>query len=239
MLSIQDKIKKLLALSENDNEFEAKLAMGKAIELMEKYNIAKGDLKEEEDRIIHETIDIDNKANWYALLLWGISPAFNCQMIRSRRNGYFSLFGSKGEIETVKIMFQYAKEVINRLAKAEMRDCKKALAMGINDFSSYSYSPKTYMNSFRLGIVNGMRETLSAIAESKKPINNNIKAYAIVLVDKETEIKNLVKDIYPKIVSNRSNCRINDNAFNSGNSNGKNVSFNKQANSGGIRGYLN
>lgn len=222
MSNVHNKIKKLLALSESGNEHESNLAFEKANQLMRDHLISKDDLIDDDDVIGYEVVPMKNSAHWYASLMWAMARGFRCQVIRKKRSwnseGSFTVFGSKGDRVTVKLMFEFALGQIDRLGKKEYQRVKGT-----------QYRMRNYMNSYRTGVVTGMRKTLETLA--KQNSRDEDQGYGIVLRDRDKQINDMVKRMFPRLSTARSNTRMHSGAYHGGAKSGGNISFNKQANS--------
>jgi|TARA_Y100000296_G_C5131846_1_gene235988 hypothetical protein len=221
MSNVHDKIKKLLALSESANEHESNLAFEMANQLMRDHMISKDDLIDDDDVIGYEVIEMSNSAHWYASLMWAMATGFRCRVVRKKRSyysqGHFTVFGSKGDRTTVKLMFDFALGQIDRLGKKEYQRVK-----------GMQGRMRHYMNSYRTGVVTGMRETLEKL--SKQNSNDQDQGYGIVLRDRDKQIKDMVKEMFPRLSSARVNTRMHSGAYHGGTKSGSSISFNRQAN---------
>ena len=88
MVTIVEKVQKLLALSHSPNEHEAKTAMLKAQELMLKHKVTMKDVEQDvkKDIVITTTHQKFKNTKWKAILAKVISDNFMCESV-SQQNG--------------------------------------------------------------------------------------------------------------------------------------------------------
>lgn len=110
---ISDKIKKLLALAQSDNQHESELAMKRANELMKKHQIEEAELlvHVSKDEIAQEFVSIDGKRRqWVTMLAWAASKVFDCDVVQ-KGGGYsgtnFIVFGRPEDIKSTKFLFNH------------------------------------------------------------------------------------------------------------------------------------
>lgn len=182
------KIKKLLALSESSNEYEAKLAMLKAQELLAKHKLS---LKEVEE---HENIDIKvmaketnitfRKAKWKANLADVIAENFNCyKYFHTNRTHTIVFLGKDEDVIVCKIVFEYAVDSINSVVNRLRYQYRKE-----------GYSTKGLESDFALGFIEG----LSSAFENQKQKN---QGWGLVL-RKEREVIDAYNNIDFKRIIN-------------------------------------
>lgn len=116
---IIDKIEKLLALSNSDNENEAKSAMLKAQELMAKHKIDRGQLegKEQEEKPVIYLSAGPFREEWANMVSAVISDNFRCQSVESRKSsGVFRIrfYGYEEDAEICVNVFKYAVKLIRK-----------------------------------------------------------------------------------------------------------------------------
>lgn len=123
-----EKVKKLVTLANSDNEHEAQLAMKRAGELMEEYNLTWGDLKTTKDvaeSIIREYVKGhgERRKLWEALLAGAVAETFDCKTLNQLHNidgGWSVIFiGCKGDVETSIFFFKYLERYLR--AKSELK----------------------------------------------------------------------------------------------------------------------
>lgn len=208
--SVKDRIKKLLALAQSDNENEANLAFERAAELMFQHSIDQTDMKENlfDGPIGNEKIDKITNEKLNDILIVPLCQAFRCQCVSLRKSKQYDIFGTESARETTKAMYQYCLETITRITKKHV---------ALIRFFGGSVDRK-YINSYRAGIASGMIETLRMIADryGNNPVNKALSAY-----------KSL---IYPVLRNRQSySSTWGGTGFKSGKTEGQTVGFSKQA----------
>lgn len=161
---VVDKIKKLMALSESSNEHEAALALQRAKDLLDKYNLTNQDL------IIQEVVEIEGYSSshetiWIISLGNAISEYFNCEFLsksgrmRGKREVRYSFVGLEIDGEIAKYAFDYVITTINRMRNIYAKGLHKKL----------SRSDKINLGrSYRLGLIKAVRNKLEVFADNHK-----------------------------------------------------------------------
>lgn len=229
MDKIQEKIRKLLALSCSGNENEAATALKKANELLFKHNLDYSDIKQKDNKIIRAYFDSFNKAViWKSIIMDKISEYNFCQTFTgwNPETNYsskcFIICGSKHNIEAVKIMYEYLVEVVERLSRNYHRKLGKA------------EHKRSIMNSYRKGICFKIASRLEqmkikAMTEGLKTESFNCNALvAKSLYEKEfCKIRESLSDL--KIRSNRQKISYTSaNALQHGMKDGEEINLNSQ-----------
>lgn len=116
---IIDKIEKLLALSESDNESEAKSAMLKAQELMAKHKIDKGQLegREQEEKPVIYLSAGPFREEWTSMVSGVIADNFRCHSVEvHKKSGVFRIhfYGYEEDAEICLNIFNYAVKVVRK-----------------------------------------------------------------------------------------------------------------------------
>jgi hypothetical protein len=184
------KIKKLLALGQSSNPHEAASAAAMAQRLMDKNAITEAMLGEQQADAepgaqvwkdpLHEAVG--KAARWYYTLGTLLAKVNNAKAytVQSHKNRLvhteLRLIGRARDVQTVRYLFQFCAAEINRLA---------GLQAG---------NGKTYINNFRLGVVDGIYEQLiTARRKAEEEMRENavdLKKLerAIVRVDERAEV---------------------------------------------------
>lgn len=171
---IIDRIRKLLALSESNNEHEAAAAAAQAADLMVKHEIEAAALttpdNEPEDPT-QETLDSSGRrVSWKGSLAHAISLSAGCRSYSASSRGgcKTQIVGPPSKLATVRYLYQYLTAEIDRLANkaygAEHKECV--------DSNVPAPSARAWKNAFRLGASNTIagrllrqrRETQAAAA---------------------------------------------------------------------------
>ena len=180
MEKIKSKINKLLRLSLSSNPNEAKLAAQKAIELMEKYSLSRGDLTDVPIIIKEFEIEYARVPGWIRMLYVNISFINGCYM--AWRNGYkicnsldkgrkakIILVGLESDLENIEYYVSVIKDEI--ISKSEI-------------FKKTVSSKREALKSYRMGLVNGIYNLLY---NASKTFNKNLSDNTLIPIDKRRE----------------------------------------------------
>ena len=236
------KVKKLLKLSESDNEHEANLALQKASQMMREHCISEaqvqGASKEKLESIDCENIHFpSNTKNWSQSLAAAVAKAFGCKVVftgsGSTYNTKYTMrtFGTATDRATVQVMLDYSYATVNRLVKKEQKRLK---------IEEPWENVKRYSHNFRVGLAVSMRSTLAEIAKQNVKEVDDKTQYGIILYDKSKRVEALFKEKYPnklKAMGSLST-RGSANGYNAGRDSGKNVRFNRPVGGQNPKGYL-
>jgi len=209
---IVEKIQKLLALSESNNDHEAELSMLKAQELLAKYKLSLREVKEFKvlNSAIKEKVSVISfkKAKWKANLAKLVADNFGCyQYFKTRCTHKIAFFGREEDITVCNIVLEYAIDCINSAVK-RMR----------YQYIRNGYSTRGLENDYAMGFIDG----LSRKFEEQKKANHE---WGLVLAkDKE------VVEAYEQIKFKRTiNCSTNfqgySEAYEQGHIDGQNFSI--------------
>ena len=236
------KVKKLLKLSESDNEHEANLALQKASQLMRDHCISEAQVQgEDKERL--ESIDFDdihfpsNTKNWSQSLSAGVAKAFGCKPIFIGSGSSFNTkylmrtFGTATDRATVQVMLDYSYATVNRLIKKEQKRLKTEEPWE---------NVKKYSHNFRVGLAVSMRSTLTEIAKQNTKEVVDKTEYGIILYDKSKRVEALFKEKYPNKLKSLGSLstRGSANGYNAGRDSGKSVQFNRPVGGQNPKGYL-
>ena len=194
MKDYKEKIRKLLALAESNNEHEARAALLKAKELMAEHKIEEIDIKDiqkkEVKRIVTE-YEYTKRGEWWIGALANIIAENYC--CRSAGSKYFGgqkrkiiFIGLDGDVDICANIFAYA---VN-----SARACGKSYLKNLRGWQNFSYAEKNQIkNSYALGFTKGVR---SAFEEQKQA--NEIGWGLVMVVPKEVDeaCANFVPDRY-------------------------------------------
>lgn len=161
-----EKIKKLLRLSNSDNEGEARQALQAAQRLMAKFHIEVAETEEiSQDSVVSEEAEKTTKSEPSTRLELAalIGKNMRCKVLKSYKNGGSILF--IGESIDVKIV----KETFNFAWNAYLKLYDK-YTQSIPDFSTASRSYKlAHRNSYFNGFLKGVAQAFEEVkAESKE-----------------------------------------------------------------------
>lgn len=118
--SIRDKVAKLLALAESDNENEARLALLRARELMAKYKLRPEECeKAETAKVVREEVGIACTAirePWAATMTATIAENYCCRAFRTRKKGHrinsLGVVGLEDDVAICKQIVLYAYDCV-------------------------------------------------------------------------------------------------------------------------------
>lgn len=152
--AIIDKIKKLLALAENNtNESEAQNAALKAQKLIAKHNINVLELEEdyEEETIDENTLWVGEGKKWKYVLASIISKNFRCKEFWYGRKTV-AFYGYKTDTEAAKEVFKFVFNVGHKLATRET-----------NKYTNKKGIYNTYLVGFLKGLDNSFNKQSKAL----------------------------------------------------------------------------
>lgn len=184
MVTIVEKIQKLLALSESPNENEANTAMLKAQELMVKHKITMKDIEQDvkKDVVITTTHQKFKNTKWKAILAKVISDNFLCEALTSQ-NGRtnvcrVSFIGHEEDVDICIAVYNYAVKYIDKNV-AKLRRIRYAAG----------HSARGLEEAYAVGFCHGLQENYQA------QIKNNTE-FGLVLV-KDPEVQTALKNLNP------------------------------------------
>ncbi len=150
-----NKISKLLTLADSGtNENEANTAMSAAMALLAKHNLTSSDIESwtlREEEIMSEDVENGKRFNsWHRQLFHVVAETHFCYVYRSGREGKYVLTGTETNRRAVVILMSYLEAVIE--------DCAR---QALKEYQGWEHG-KTYVNSFKLGMVSRICERLYA-----------------------------------------------------------------------------
>ena len=167
-------IQKCLALSKSSNEHEATLALRKAQELLEKYNLSMRDIPAEEGQVSVQMqnlkVPVDSK-NWKRSLIHCIALNNFCTTILSGQTMH--ILGREPNVQSTLIMSNWIIEQLDKIAWVE----------------TYCYMgpvPKIkFKNSLLWGAVDKINQRLKEARQERTQADSNL--YSLVVnLDQET-----------------------------------------------------
>jgi len=223
---MQEKIKKLFALAGSGNEHEAELAMERAAALMEAHGINKEDLDDSpySGEATSENIWKLTREGFNGPLVYAIGKAFGGDTVGLTGTGKFDVIGTPAIIATIKGMYEFSLETIDRLTFHHMKNPE------LPPYASAAEKTK-YKNRYRSGLASGMMETLNKIAAHNKKEQAAQSQYGLVLVTNSQKVERYTKEKYPRLMSSSTRA-LSGAGFGNGKRDGRNVGFSKQAGSG-------
>ncbi|WMM26685.1 DUF2786 domain-containing protein [Tissierella sp. MB52-C2] len=167
------RIKKLLALSESSNEYEAKSAMLKAQELLVKHKISLKEIEEHKDiNVIEGKTNITfRQGKWKGKLASVVAENFGCyHFYRTNKTHTIVFMGKDEDVTVCRIVLEYAIDCIVSMVK-KLR----------YQYSKEGYSTKGLENDYALGFIEGLNKAF----EKQKEVNQE---WGLVLVKDQAVI---------------------------------------------------
>ncbi|NCE98199.1 DUF2786 domain-containing protein [Emergencia sp. 1XD21-10] len=155
---VKKKIKKLLALADSSNEFEAKVAMAKAQKLLMEYKLNLHDIEERQKEIVHRETPLyfTEYKNGYRANIASLLSEFYCcrtyqQSVKGSKKIRIMIVGFQDDVEILESLLIFADECIMDW----FRSFKKS--------EGWKYS-NVYLNGLKnrygLGFAEGLEELL-------------------------------------------------------------------------------
>ncbi len=163
-----DRVRKLLALSQSDNEHESALALGRAQALMDKFRIEAATLDEsnepEEDIEAWDDPLVETSAKWARALGMVIADANGCSVYGDRKR--LVICGRASKVATARYVFAYCKREIERLA------------------SRKGGNGRTWLNQYRHGCVDAIRSAIRTERDKERAqtLASNTDQRALVVI---------------------------------------------------------
>lgn len=124
---VQDRIRKLLALSQSPNEHEAAAAAAKAHALLAEHNLTMAEVGTEEDTpdtdIGHMTHDSRHSSPWVRQLWFAVAKTYFCDYFyyTHRHRTHHTIIGNATNTQLACAMGDYLQNTVMRLANTECR----------------------------------------------------------------------------------------------------------------------
>ena len=235
------KIAKLLELAKSSNPHEASLAASRAKEMMEARGLTMTEVEVQKEGIEEYTFEPTTTASkgkpirflpqWMKGLTIVMNKHFDvmCFLRQASRKGkntatVIGFIGTPTDIQVAEYIFNYLVREIGRMADEH----KKTL----DDYEGNKWS---YLNTYRLGLVKGLREELQR-KEKESFKAHTSDGHALVEV-KKAMIKRHMKES-GNFKEQRSAFKPNQDSYGQGVKDGANISVNKGVSSGGSNGPL-
>jgi len=215
---VLDRVKKLLALSQSDNENEAALAAAQAHKLLLEHNLSIADMgegvedtKEDiEQELVHEGGRVPR---WRTYLVTGVAKAFGCSslVVTGRRYTGLKIVGVAGDIAVAKVTLDYLELVIDRLAE------ENAYGMG-----------RGYVNSYRIGLAARICERLQqkTAATEREVVAKASEAGTAMVLRRKTDLVDFMSKYTKKY--NPGKNKIDYSGYGAGIRDAENVGLNQQ-----------
>ena len=176
MDNYKEKIRKLLALAESNNEFEAKGALLKAREMMAMYKIAEADLVDMKNknvkRIETEYTYTKRGEYWMSALAQIIAENYCCRAFATKemhaQKRTVAFIGLEDDVDLCATVFDYAVKSARSLAKHKIEK-ETVYCLGRKARLKISPSEKNMLvNSYARGFTSGVKEALREQKETKE-----------------------------------------------------------------------
>ena len=210
---ITELIEKLLNLSKSSNENEASLALSKAQELLEKYNLTLADLQDRADtspylNMINIPVPLGN-SQWKLTLTYRIAKLNFCSVVLEGTNCH--VLGREENVYSVLAMASWLIAQLDSIAYLE----------------TFTYSGPVqklrWRNSFLVGAVNRVVDRLKDERSKRLNQNQNLQALVISL---GTELQVYIQKEYPRLSHKaRTQTSLNRDGYNAGQAAGNRVSL--------------
>lgn len=164
-MDIEKKIRKLLALSESPNEFEAQAALLKARQLMAEYKLTEAELHEGNKKVktIKTSISCTKQTNfWIFNLSTVIGENYCCQAVHERakhsKTYFIGFVGLEEDVSICVNIFIYAVDcVLTQIQNLKQTYCNLSLG-----------AQKKITNGYGAGFCEGVREAFSKQDQEKE-----------------------------------------------------------------------
>lgn len=222
---ILDKVRKLLALSEDQGASEGEIenALRMAQQLMMKHNIDSGEINISPLDIGEDLIDSHFKHGEAKFWLWNlltiIGKGHNCTVFKKgyKDNYFYRIVGFNEDRIIVKSLFEATYPLIRNLYNQRWKESSKNTSKGI------------FIRSYIDGFLLGLNRKLQADKKEFLKIDSEAKKYELIVVKKDDLIEDYIKETTKKTKEEKGRSRdINSDAFYQGVDDGSETSMNKK-----------
>jgi len=212
---IVEKIKKLLALANSNNEHEAALAASHAQRLLAEHNLAMADIEasnrpDKADKV--ETAVSKTLPKWMRHLSAGVSSAFDCQAIHHPATGKMTFIGVGADVQIAAYTFTYLDRTVRKLCSTYMK--------GHVSGTAADRHRELMRHSYYLGAVSTI-----TIRLREQKVQTPVTTGALVLV-KEGLIRQAMNEIGKVRTMRSRRSYINSDAYSKGQADGNQVGIN-------------
>jgi hypothetical protein len=211
---IIDKIKKLLALANSSNEYEAALAAAHVQRLLAAHNLAMADITATDRPDKADKVETDVARclpKWIRHLSAGISSAFDCQAIHHPATGKMTFIGVGADVQVAAYTFTYLDRTVRKLCAGYLKQHVGTTIAG--------RQRELLRHSYYLGAVSTITRQLQN-QKKQTPVTPG----ALVPV-KEGLIRRAMDEIGPIRMMHSRRSYINATAYNQGQTDGQQVSI--------------
>lgn len=223
------------------NEHEAALAAAAAARLLQKHNLTREDIldDEQDEQIIMVQAPWLNKTrtNWETNLCSAVARANFCRIIinSTKSGGLFEIFGYETDAQVAQFIFLQLQKRLKKIAYqkgAERTAQRRMIGYNTKDVRG-SQNHVVWHNSFLLGAAEGVRQQLNKTVEEfqqsgQRMINTEtgqmeFRGTAIVRVRAE-QVDDAIAKVYPKLGRvKRTKTKFNQTGYEQGVTTGKNI----------------
>lgn len=226
-VDVLKQIRTLLEIAERKNDVnEAASAAAIAQSLMMKHNIERADLEiaglEQEENIIGEFIDDSSsgqrRISWHGQLVNSLCKAFDCTCLWHGTN--LKVIGRAGNVQTVRYMFSYLKNEIERLMPIYK---EREGVVGRT-------GAKTWSNNFKIGAVHAIHSRLLENKRTEEKKYSDTNSCALLFIKKDEErIGNYLSHNHPNLRERKVTYRANASGYMAGQEAGQTIEFNNNS----------
>lgn len=213
---IIEKIKKLMALANSNNEHEAALATSHVQRLLSEHNLAMADIDSSNKPDKANTLGTKvskTLPKWLRNLVAGVSSAFDCQAVHDHATGKMLFIGVGADVHIAVYTFTYLERTLRKLCVNYMK--------GFNTCRQLNRQRELLRQSYYLGAV---ATIVSRLQEQK--IQTPVTSTALVPI-KESLIKQAMNEMGDIRAMHSRRSSVNSNAYNMGKIDGESVGLNQ------------
>jgi len=211
-----DLIRKCLALADSPNENEAALAMAKAQELLERYNLSLAQVKDTVTTIpdlIEGEVDYEHK-EWLRRLFFTVARHNFCKTVGHPSTGKESIIGRYTNVCMTVEMAYWLRSQIERIAMEETTSDKLYQFDSSTGTINHWGVPSTreYRKGFLVGIVARISQRLQELADQRRTETPSLTALTVNLM---AEATGYMTQLYPRLVKGTMST-VNSYGYNAG-----------------------
>lgn len=210
--AIIEKVRKLLALANSNNEHEAALAARHVQRLLSQHNLAMADIEAGTENRSAERIDLAaarNLPKWVRYLSGGVGSAFDCQVLHDPNRRTLVFIGVGADPEIASYTFTYLDRTVRKLCTAYLKSL---------DNSSFSKRQRELArNSYYLGAVSAISRNLC-----EQKVQTPVTPNALVPV-KDGLIRAAMRDFGPVRTVHGRRSYVDGQSYRQGNDDGHKV----------------
>lgn len=219
----KEKIRKLLALAESDNENEARAALLKAKELMAEHKLTEAELKDVKSKkvkkVVTEVTCSKRREPWILDLSSVIGKNYCCQAYQVKKYDKQTMkvgfVGLEDDIDICLAIFDYALDCV----RAEHKRMKKKYSPQNGYWSEEARKwVKRELDGYGFGFAHGVRKAFDQQKREKQ--QNGEEGWGLVMV-MPTEVKEACKDFEEKDLRGKAEREASGSAYRDGYEDGK------------------